>query len=124
MKHIKLVVLIVALIFTFTAGAMAEIPKMTLKWANFLPESFYYSKVDTFFAKRIKERPDGKVQIRASEKINYPVSGSGVIVMNHFSKFCNLRSLFSIGVICFFVSRTFFGYTFRTSFTVAGTTLR
>jgi hypothetical protein len=67
---------------------------------------------------------EGYSRLRASEKINYPVSGSGVIVMNHFSKFCNLRSLFSIGVICFFVSRTFFGYTFRTSFTVAGTTLR
>jgi 3-hydroxybutyryl-CoA dehydrogenase len=44
--------------------------------------------------------------LRASERINYPVSGSGVIVMNHFSKFLNLRSLFSMGVICFFVSRT------------------
>ena len=62
MKHVKIMVLFTIIVFTFTAGATAEIPQMTLKWANFLPESFYYSKVDNFFAKRIKERTDGKVQ--------------------------------------------------------------
>ncbi len=84
----------------------------------------YSSKLEVArMAKKLKDA-GYSFFIRPSEKINYPVSGSGVIVMNHFSKFCNLRSLFSIGVICFFVSRTFFGYIFRTSFIVAGTTLR
>jgi len=63
MKICKIAVIYLALMLAFTTGAMAEIQKMNLKWANFLPESFSFSKVDTYFAQEIEKRTEGKVKI-------------------------------------------------------------
>lgn len=58
------IIFITMIMFVTVPQAKAEIPNMTLKWANFLPETIFYSKVDNYFAQEIEKRTKGKVKIK------------------------------------------------------------
>ena len=64
MKVSKIISILIVLMLASSTAAMAEIPSMTLKWANFLPETFSFSKIDIYFAEEIEKRTNGKVKIK------------------------------------------------------------
>jgi len=60
-RQILFVVMVVLLI---ASPASAEIKKMKLKWANFLPISYYWSEIDNYFADQLEKQTGGKVKIK------------------------------------------------------------
>jgi len=61
---IKLVLTAIIIAVSFQNGIAGEFPKMKLRFANSVPESFPTSKADIFVAEELTKRTNGAVQIK------------------------------------------------------------